>query len=182
MRNIYSTCTKANSTCRLKTSTLTPPKGFTTIELVVVIAILAILTSFALPRFLDLGTEARTNAVLAAAAELDAAARQVQIKAMMPGSQINVASQTALDLNKNGTFDATDILLINQNVDNNNVHKIVSLTGNLILQEGPSNNQVHIGYDRLGNGDIRGGNCRVYFRQANSNEDFVFISSRVDGC
>lgn len=173
---------RADSRVYQQATLLARHNGFTTIELVIVILLIGIMASVALPRFIGLSTEARTNAVFAAQAELDAAVKQVAIKAMMPGTQIPVASQTALDLNENGTFEATDILLINQNVDNSDVHKILSLTGNLILQEGPSNNQVHIGYDMLGDGNIRGGNCRVYFRQSNASERFAFVSSRVDGC
>jgi hypothetical protein len=50
-------------------------------------------------------------------------------KAMLPGTQIPLDSQTTLDLNVNATYAATDIPLIIQNVDNSDVHKIISQSG-----------------------------------------------------
>lgn len=160
--------------------------GFTLVEFLLTAMLVSILAAIALPRLLDAGTDARIQAVEFAESQLDAAVKQVRIAAMMPGAQLSNPSlnsdQTVLDLNKNGSIDADDILLINQNVDNSDVYKIIDVGGSMVLQEGPTNNQVHIGYDLLGNGNIRGGNCRVYFRQANSSERYAFVSSRTDGC
>jgi len=156
------------------------------VELVVVTLLIATLTAAALPRFLDVGTDARIKAVLYTAAQLDLTVKQVRLAAMMPGAQLRPSGlnsdQSVLDINNNGAVDSDDILLINQNVDNSDVIKIFDVDGSMVLQEGPSNNQVHIGYDRLGNGNIRGGNCRVYFRQANPSERYAFVASRTDGC
>ena len=162
-------------------------RGFTVIELIVVLALVAILAGLALSRFLDLGTDARVNSVNFAASQLDVAVKQIALEAMLPGKEIPRTPPSSdgsiLDVNGNGVFDASiDILLINSNVDNSDVDKIIDVGGSMVLQEGPSNNQVHIGYDRLGDGNIRGGNCRVYFRQANASERFAFVSKRTDGC
>lgn len=149
--------------------------------------LVTILAATAFSRFLDLGTEARVNAVKFTASQLDLAVKQIAIEAMFPGREIPrtppSSDGSVLDDNGNGVFDAdTDILLINSNVDNSDVEKIIDIGGAMVLQEGPSNNQVHIGYDMLGDGHIRGGNCRVYFRQANASERYAFVSHRTDGC
>lgn len=63
-----------------------PQKGFTLIELVVVITILGILASFAIPRFAGLETSARTAAINGLAGSIRAASALAHSVALVTGS------------------------------------------------------------------------------------------------
>ena len=88
--------------------TVRKEKGFTLIELVMVIVILGILAAFALPRFADLGNEARTASLQGAVGAVKSAASIAHAQWLADGNNAAtvVLDGVTVDMSAGGYTDA----------------------------------------------------------------------------
>lgn len=170
-------------------------KGFTLIELIAVIVVIAVLAVVAAPKFLSVQKDARISVIESLHSSLVEAHSRLYAKGQIKNNLIPVSNsgQYWLDVNGNGvadidsTYDQTtmygkdgvDIMMIDESkIDNHQLLKIVNISDELVAQiPSGSKHQAVIGYDMLGNGDISGGNCRVYY-----NNDSGSFFYKTDGC
>ncbi len=96
--------------------TLKNEKGFTLIELVIVILVLGLLAAFAVPRFIGITSTARTNSVLALAGAIRAAEAMARTQYLingnltattvtMDGQVVNVTAGTGIPRSAAGGID-----------------------------------------------------------------------------
>lgn len=78
-------------------------QGFTLIELVMVIVILGILAAAAIPKFVDLSSEARISGVKALAGSVSTGAMLARSKAIIDGVDVSSGGVVAHDLDSDGT-------------------------------------------------------------------------------
>jgi len=102
----------------MKMTTRNGQAGFTLIELIMVIVILGILSAFALPRFADLGGEARAASIQAAAGSMRSAANIAHAQALAAnlgaGAAVSLEGQSVTMVNYYPTADEDGILMAAQ--------------------------------------------------------------------
>jgi MSHA pilin protein MshA len=136
-------------------------RGFTLIELVVVIALLAILAAFAIPRYAGLEREARSATILGVAGSVRSGAALVHGLYLSQGLNPVVMEGNTINLTE-GYPDATDVSLT-----------LADLTGFTVVVNGGGNQAV---FSKTGLS-----NCEVVYNDALANNS-PQISVDTSGC
>jgi len=136
-------------------------RGFTLIELVVVIALLAILAAFAIPRYAGLEREARSATILGVAGSVRSGAALVHGLYLSQGLNPVVMEGNIINLTE-GYPDATDVSLT-----------LADLTGFTVVVNGGGNQAV---FSKTGLS-----NCEVVYNDALANNS-PQISVDTSGC
>jgi MSHA pilin protein MshA len=156
-------------------------QGFTLIELIAVITILALLAAVAVPKFIDLGEEARIASINALESAAKSTSSMVLSRAQLGVGTQEVAGRDDLldiDLDNNGSFETR---LKWHFLDNTDLENWVSLSDQFVINYAGID-RTFIGYDFDNDGQSQDDNCYFLYRQANNEGDSPQFSSVTTGC
>lgn len=165
-------------------------KGFTLIELVVVIVILGILSVVALPRFINLSSDARISTLLQLEASVKGANNLLFLKSHMPSYSTQAVPGRPdlldIDMDNDGDFevfssDNIDVRLKERNLDNTDIIKRIDISEVFVVEE-EGIDFTYIGYDLNDDSMVKNDACYFKYTQAQSatiSADYEIIST---GC
>ena len=168
----------------------TQVKGFTLIELVVVIVILGILSVVALPRFINLSADARVSTLVQVKASVKGANSLLFLKSHMPSYSTQAVPGRPdlldIDMDHDGDFEVfssenIDVRLKYRNLDNTDIIKRIDISDEFSVEE-EGIDFTYIGYDLNANGAVKDDACYFKYTQAQSSSiaaNYEIVSS---GC
>jgi len=151
-------------------------KGFTLIELVIVIVLLTLLAVIILPNYINIASDARIQALIQLKTHVKAANNLLVIKSHLPSYSVQPVPGRAdlidIDMDNDGDFDVfatngIDVRLKWFYLDNTDIKKRISYSSDFSLQE-EGIDFTYLGYDLNHNGLVKDDNCYFKYTQAQS--------------
>ncbi len=141
--------------------------GFTLIELVAVIVLLGILAVTALPRFVNLQSDARASVLDGLRAAMDGAGTQIYAKSLIAG--VEGATGNAGDtVTANGATVEVRAGYPKAVADNGGqtILDLLQYDDTVFVDQVDGGDTVHLGYDSDGDGNVTDDDCHVTYEEA----------------
>lgn len=158
--------------------------GFTLIELVAVIVLLGILAVTALPRFINLQSDARESVIEGLRAAMQGAATQIYAKSLLAGNEGIITNAGATVNANNGVVEVRGGYpkAVADTAPNQSIIDLIQYDDQVFTDQVQGGQTVHLGYDQDGDGNVTDDDCHVTYREAIPADPQPLISVEVGGC